>query len=128
MTVRSTLGHFLAYSNDLGETWFNLSIPRTLNPQGDCEGSILSIPYEGVYLDTHLYTTQPHSTYRQNVTFFHSVDGGQTWKADFLLWRGPSAYSSMAYNFNRLKVFCMFECGMITYTEKLTLVIFSPLI
>lgn len=128
MTARTSMGHSMAYSNDTGETWFDLSMPRSLDPQTDCESSILSIPYEGVYMDSHLYTTQPQSLYRQNMTFFHSVDGGKTWKADFLLWKGPSAYSSLALDPGRFKVLCLFECGSISYTEKITLAIFSPLI
>lgn len=128
MTMRTPFGHLLAYSNDSGETWSDLSMPATLNPQTDCESSILSIPYEGVYMDTHMYTTQPHSVELQNLTFFHSVDGGRTWKADFLLWNGPSAFSSMAYDVRRFKILCLFECGTSAYTEKLTLAIFSPLI
>lgn len=59
MITRTPLGHFMAYSNDTGETWFGMNMPSSLNPQTDCEGSILSIPYEGVYMNTHLYTTQP---------------------------------------------------------------------
>jgi sialidase-1 len=118
----------MAYSNDMGETWADVSMPSTLNPQTDCESSILTIAYEGVYMDTHLYTTQPQSPHRQNMTLFHSVDGGKAWKADFLLWKGPSAYSSLALDPDKFKVLCLFECGGASYTEKITLAIFSPLI
>ena len=128
MTSKTPHGHFFVYSNDSGHTWSNLSMPSSLNPQTDCEGSLLSIPYEGVYMNTHLYTTQPHSVHHQNLTFFHSVDGGKVWKSDFLLWNGPSAYSSLTYDSDRFKVLCLFECGTNAYTEKLTLAIFSPLI
>ncbi len=128
MTMTTPLGHMMAYSNDSGETWKNQSIPETLNPQTKCESSILAIPYGGVYMDTHLYITQPYSLDRQNVTFFHSVDGGKTWKPDFLLWQGPSAYSSMAYDADHYKILCLFECGVLSYTEKLTLAVFSPLV
>ena len=128
MTARTPLGHVFTYSNDSGETWVNTSMPKTLNPQADCESSILAIPYEGVYMNTHLYITQPLSVDRHNITFFHSVDGGESWKADFQLWKGPSAYSSMALDTNRFKIACLFECGSLYATEKLTIAIFSPLI
>ena len=128
MTAQTPLGHYVAYSNDSGESWSELSAPKSLNPQADCESSILSITYKGVYLDTHLYTTQPHAAERQNLTFFHSVDGGREWKADYLLWKGPAAYSSLAYDAQHIKVLCLFECGVISYSEKLSLAIFSPLI
>ena len=128
MTAQTSLGHVMTYSNDSGETWSELSIPKSLNPQTDCESSILSIPYDGVYLNTHLYTTQPFSVERQNLTLFHSVDGGREWKADFLLWKGPAAYSSLAYDIQRYKILCLFEGGVISYSEKLTLGIFSPLV
>ncbi len=127
-TVQSPLGHYMAYSNDTGESWSELSIPKSLSPQTNCESSILSIPYEGVYLDTHLYTTQPHSVESQNLTFFHSVDGGRQWKADFQLWKGPAGFSTLAHDTRRIKILCLFECGVISYMEKLTLAIFSPLI
>lgn len=128
MTIQTPLGHAMAYSNDSGGSWYGMNMPKSLNFQTDCESSILAITYKGVYLDTHLYTTEPHSAERQNLTFFHSVDGGKEWKADFVLWQGPAAYSSLAYDVQRFKVLCLFECGEISYLEKLKLVIFSPLI
>lgn len=128
MTARSPVGHYLTYSNDSGESWFNLSMPTSLSPQADCGSSIMAIPYTGVYMDTHLYTTQPYSLRRENITFFHSVDGGKKWKADFQLWKGPSGYSSMAHGAYNLRVLCLFECGVLYSTEKIALATFSPLI
>jgi hypothetical protein len=77
-------------------------------------------------MDTHLYMTQPHSTSRVGMTFFHSVDAGKTWKVGQQLWAGPSAYSSMVYN--KLKVYCLYEKGNTGPYETLTLDVFSPLI
>ncbi len=126
MTSRTSLGHFMFYSNDSGENWYNSTRTTTLDPQTSCESSLLAIPHQGSFMDTHLYMTQPHSTSRMGMTFFHSVDAGKTWKVGQQLWAGPSAYSSMVYN--KLKVYCLYEKGNTGPYETLTLDVFSPLI
>ena len=126
LAMRSPNGRFLAYSNDSGETWDNLTLATSLNPQTPCEGSILALPYKGAFRDTHLYLTAPHSPFRINMTLFTSSDGGDLWKAGPVLWSGPSAYSSLAYN--KLKLYCLYERGESSYEETLTLAVVSPLI
>ena len=128
MVAQGPFNKYLAYSNDSGEQWYNLTSPSSLSPQSNSGASILAVPYTGVYRDTHLYITQPSSFRPQNLTLFHSVDGGVTWKADFQLWDGPSARSSLAHDENYLKIFCLFECGKLNETEKISLAIFSALI
>ena len=129
LIMRSKLGpRFIAYSNDSGETWFNLSVATSLNPQSPCEASIATVPYKGVYHDTHLYITAPHSATRANMTLFASSDGGHSWQTEFALWEGPSAYSSLVFQTGKLKLFCLYERGYFAYYETLTLAIFSPLI
>ena len=86
----------------------------------------MAIPHQGSFMDTHLYITQPHSSGREKMTFFHSVDAGQTWKVGYELWSGPSAYSSMVYN--TLKVYCLYERGERDAYKTRTLDVFSPLI
>ena len=124
--MNSVAGHVFSYSNDSGETWDNSTVSASLKPQTICESSILAIPYKGVVMDTHLYITQPHSSGRENMTFFHSVDAGQTWKVGYQLWSGPSAYSSMVYD--KLKIYCLYERGKSSPYETLTLDVFSPLL
>ena len=126
MTSRTSLGHYMFYSNDSGENWYNSTRTASLDPQTSCESSLLAIPHQGSLMDTHLYMTQPHSTMRTGMTFFHSVDAGQTWKVGEQLWAGPSAYSSMVYN--KLKIYCLYEKGNTGPYETLTLDVFSPLI
>lgn len=128
LAMRSYASRYIAYSRDGGETWFNVTLAKSLAPQTSCEGSILAIPYKGVYMDTHLYLTSPHSIRRLNMTVFTSSDGGHSWGEAFVLWKGPSAYSSLAYHSGRPKVYCLYERGIVTYTETLTLAVFSPLI
>lgn len=77
-------------------------------------------------MDTHLYLTSPHSVSRNNMTLFTSSDGGHSWKEGFVIWEGPSGYSSMAYH--ELRVYCLYERGNASYQETLTLASFSPLI
>jgi len=126
LAMRSEVGRYISYSNDSGETWFNTTLAKSLSPQTPCESSLLSIPYKGAYMDTHLYLTSPHSVSRNNMTLFTSSDGGHSWKEGFVIWEGPSGYSSMAYH--ELRVYCLYERGNTSYQETLTLASFSPLI
>ncbi len=122
----SKYARLLAYSNDSGDTWANVTEATSLNPQTSCEGSILTMPYKGAFMDTHLYFSGPHSSMRLNMTVFTSSDGGQSWKTGHLLWKGPSGYSSLAYN--QVKMYCLYERGNSSYEETLTLATFPPLI
>ena len=126
MTSRTTFGHLMFYSNDSGENWYNSTWTSTLDPQTICQSSLLAIPHQGSFMDSHLYITQPHSRERKGITFFHSVDAGKTWNVGYELWAGPSAYSSMVYN--KLKVYCLYEKDNSGPYETLTLDVFSPLI
>ena len=124
--MNSKAGHVFFYSNNSGETWVNSTTAASLDPQTICESSLLTVPYKGVVKDAHVYITQPHSTTRENMTFFYSVDAGQTWSVGLQLWPGPSAYSSMVYN--KLQVYCLYEKGNTGPYETLTLDVFSPLV
>ena len=126
LAMRSVLGRYIAYSNDSGETWSNVTLAQSLAPQTPCEASLLAIPYKGAYMDTHLYLTSPHSLTRDNLTLFTSSDGGHSWDEGFVIWKGPSACSSMVYH--KVNVYCLYERGNSSYEETLTLAIFSPLI
>ena len=119
--MNSKAGHVFSYSNDSGATWVNSTTAATLDPQTMCESSLLAVPYKGVTMDTHLYITQPHSTTRENMTFFYSVDAGQTWKVGQQLWAGPSAY-------DKLQVYCLYEKGNASPYETLTLDVFATLV
>ena len=124
--MNSKAGHVFFYSNDSGETWVNSTIASSLDPQTICESSLLTVPYKGVAMDAHVYVIQPHSTTRENMTFFYSVDAGKTWSVGKQLWAGLSAYSSMVYN--ELKIYCLYEKGNTSPYETLTLDVFSPLV
>ena len=128
MAARMNLkaGHAFFYSNDSGETWVNSTTASSLDPQTICESSLLTIMYVGPAMDAHVYVTQPHSTTRENMTFFYSVDAGKTWSVGKQLWAGPSAYSSMVYIMHKLKVYCLYEKGNTSPYETLTLDVFSP--
>ena len=128
LAMRSLAGRYLAYSKDDGKTWFNTTLAQSLAPQTSCEGSILAVPYKGVYMDTLLYFTSPHSLLRLDMTVFTSSDGGHSWNEALILWKGPSGYSSLAYHSGRPKLYCLYERGKASYTETLTLAVFSPLI
>lgn len=129
MAARSIAGRYISYSKDCGETWFNTSIDKSLNPQTPCESSITSMTYEGVYLNTHLHLTAPHSILRENMTLFTSSDGGRDWsKGQVVVWSGPSGYSSLALH--KLQLYCLYERGDPgkEYWSTLTLAVLSPLV
>ena len=129
MASRSVMGRYMSYSKNGGESWFNTSVDKSLNPQTPCESSIVSMVYKGVYLDTHLYLTAPHSSVRENMTLFTSSDGGHSWNTgEVVLWPGPSGYSSLAYS--DLKLYCLYERGDVgkEYWSTLTLAVVSPLV
>ena len=127
LVMRSGKGsRFIAYSNNSGETWFNLSVATTLQPQNSCEASVTTVPYTGAYYDTLLYITAPHSTSREKMTLFASSDGGHRWHTEFILWEGKSAYSSLVFQAGKQKLFCLYERGHHFYAETLALAIFSP--
>ena len=129
MASRSNAGRYISYSKDSGESWFNTSVDKSLDPQTPCESSIVSMTYRGVYLNTHLYLTAPHSAERENMTLFTSSDGGYSWSVgQQVIWSGPSAYSSLAYH--ELKLYCLYERGDAgkEYWSNLTLAVLSPLI
>ena len=89
MAARSAVGRYISYSKDSGVTWFNTSVDGSLSPQTPCECSIVSMVYEGAYLNTHLYLTAPHSILRDNMTLFSSSDGGYDWsKGQAVIWPG----------------------------------------
>ena len=129
MASRSEAGRYMSYSKDEGETWFNTSIANSLTPQTPCESSLVSMTYKGVFFDTHLYLTAPHSDLREKMTLFTSSDGGQSWnEGEVVVWGGPAGYSSLAYD--QLRVYCLYERGDVgkEYWESLTLTVLSALI
>ncbi len=129
MYMRTSNGiRTFGYSNDSGESWFNMSQPKSLNPQTSVQGAVLAVPYVGVTFNTHLYVSQPSSLVRTNMTVFHSTDGGYTWKYAYQLWKGPSAYSSMIKHHDSPYIYCMYEKGDVYYWESLTLATFQTLI
>jgi len=129
MVAQGITGPYLTYSNNSGESWYNQTVPQSLSTRSHADSSILGIPYTGVYKDTHLYITQPaYPLNPRDLHLFHSVDGGAMWKADYQLWAGPSAHSSLAHDETYTKMFCLFECSKVNETENIKLAIFSPMI
>ncbi len=129
MYMRTSSGiRTFGYSNDSGESWHNMSQPKSLNPQTSVQGAVLAVTYVGVKFNTHLYVSQPYALGRTNMTIFHSSDGGYNWKDAYQLWKGPSAYSSMVKHHDAPKIYCLYEKGDIYYWETLTLAVFSTLI
>ena len=117
-----------AYSNNSGESWHDIFQPKTLSPQTAVQGSILAVTYVGVKYNTHLYVSQPHALSRLNMTIFHSSDGGLSWNESYILWEGPSGYSSMVKHHDAPLIYCLYEKGKVEYWETLTMAVFSTLI
>ncbi|MCH2179847.1 MAG: glycoside hydrolase [Mariniblastus sp.] len=88
-----------AYSDDGGETWKDWRIVDSL-PDGHqhrsygCMGGLTRLPVEehDILVFSNIDTDQPK---RERATVWASFDGGQTWPVKRLVYKGPSAYSSM---------------------------------
>jgi len=89
----------IAWSNDGGETWEDLSVSEEL-PDGDQSSDyglmagLVRLPVEGH--DILLYSNIESDSGRKNGVVWASFDGGETWPVKRVVEEGSFAYSSMA--------------------------------
>lgn len=90
---------YIAWSNDGGETWGDLSVSEEL-PDGDQNrdyglmAGLVRLPIEGY--DILLFSNIESPEGRHHGTVWASFDGGKTWPVKRLVEEGNFAYSSMA--------------------------------
>eukprot|EP01047_Picozoa_sp_COSAG01_P046337 COSAG01_NODE_4342_length_5118_cov_2.630205_1_plen_1459_part_00 len=88
-----------ALSTDAGETFSEFHFATEL-PDPSCQASLLSLPAvpSGAPPSKPLlaFCNPANASSRQGLTLRTSSNGGETWDAGQLIWKLPSAYSSMA--------------------------------
>lgn len=90
----------LSYSSDEGMTFDNAIEASSLHEtfQG-CEGSFINVPRETDGSDRLFYSgvqgRLPARIYRENLTIWESLDGGESWDLNTIVTLGSSGYSSL---------------------------------
>lgn len=94
MSIRSHQARRFARSTDGGHTWSEATaVPDLVEP--DCNGDIIVYPStDGRRRMIHTLPANPKI--RQDVSVYMSYDDGATWPVKKLLFKGLSAYSSLA--------------------------------
>lgn len=109
----------VSISNDEGKSSSNRSVhPQLISPI--CQASILQLPVE-IFGNREriLFSNPANSEKRLDFTFKVSEDGGITFNISRLVYRGPCAYSDLAYS-SEGKIYCIFERGVQRYHEHIT--------
>lgn len=95
ISVRQSGARGYNYSNDGGQSWGTQGRWESLTTNA-CNGDILRVMAtdRGDSCNLLLHSL-PNSMQRENVSLFESTDEGQTWHNTYLLFDGPSVYSSL---------------------------------
>lgn len=109
-----------AISHDGGMSWSEMSWNRDL-PDSQCQASLVRLHDAS---DQLLFSNPADQNKRVNMTVRLSLDGGKTWPIAQHLYRGPSAYSSLATT-NDGKILCLYEGGSQSPYEWLRLARFD---
>ncbi|MEP5566421.1 MAG: sialidase family protein [Halioglobus sp.] len=108
-------GRLYSRSVDGGKHWTNTQTQTDL-PTPVCQASVLA--YESKLL---LFSNPSHPKSRVNMEIKLSDDGGSSWPGTIPVFSGPSGYSQLAQN-EAGAVFVLFENGVMSYSERITLV------
>ena len=106
---RTQMNRKISISNDYGESWGNIYDDKAL-VEPICQASILRYSFKGYGRNDLLFINPADKNKRLNMTLRLSNDLGRTWKSEFLLHEGPSAYSDITKLRNG-NVGCLFEAG-----------------
>jgi len=108
------------YSSNYGLTWGGINVPPSI-PQANCQASMIyaSNVNNGVLLWSSP-AISPNGN-RAQETIFSSEDKGKTWSLAFVVYNGPSAYSSLIQLPGIGNIGIFYERGIETPYEKLTL-------
>ena len=77
-------------STDEGKTWVSRSDYSLVDPS--CNAAIIPFPPSK---KTILFVNANHKTIRKNLTLKMSTDNGESWSRTKIIYRGPSAYSTV---------------------------------
>ena len=106
---RTQMNRKISISNDYGESWGDIYDDKAL-VEPICQASILRYSFKGYGRNDLLFINPADKNKRLNMTLRLSNDLGRTWKGEFLLHEGPSAYSDITKLRNG-NVGCLFEAG-----------------
>ena len=106
---RTQMNRKISISNDYGESWGDIYDDKAL-VEPICQASILRYSFKGYGRNDLLFINPADKNKRLNMTLRLSNDLGRTWKAEFLLHEGPSAYSDITKLRNG-NIGCLFEAG-----------------
>ena len=106
---RTQMNRKISISNDYGESWGDIYDDKAL-VEPICQASILRYSFKGYGRNDLLFINPADKNKRLNMTLRLSNDLGRTWKGEFILHEGPSAYSDITKLRNG-NVGCLFEAG-----------------
>ena len=106
---RTQMNRKISISNDYGESWGDIYDDKAL-VEPICQASILRYSFKGSGRNDLLFINPADKNKRLNMTLRLSNDLGRTWKGEFLLHEGPSAYSDITKLRNG-NIGCLFEAG-----------------
>ena len=106
---RTQMNRKISISNDYGESWGDIYDDKAL-VEPICQASILRYSFKGYGRNDLLFINPADKNKRLNMTLRLSNDLGRTWKGEFLLHEGPSAYSDITKLRNG-NIGCLFEAG-----------------
>ena len=100
----------ISVSEDGGITWGNIYNDETLI-EPICQASLLRYSFNGQYKKYMIFSNPSDKKKRINMTLKLSSDFGRTWNSQFVLHKGPSAYSDLT-RLNGGGIGCLFEAGI----------------
>ncbi len=102
MNIRNQSGdskhRLLAFSKNAGEQWDTFYIEKQL-PDPVCEGSMINFMTK-TGQNVLLFSNLNHSTKRENLTLYASLDDGKTWRIKKVICEDRSAYSDLVIQQN----------------------------
>lgn len=108
----------VAYSDDGGETWSELSFDKNLI-EPVCQASLIRYDSPDHDKPVLIFSNPASKTRRHRLTVKVSLDEGQSWPHSLMLHEGPSAYSCLTVVKEGV-IGCLYECGQKNAYEKLT--------
>lgn len=133
----------IAWSRDGGHMWVDWQVSEELfevggphsfkyspNPSYGCNAGLVRMPLEATNGKDVLLFSAPDNPGASNrkarvrMTVWASFDRGKTWPVKRLVYRGPSAYSSLAADKNGM-IFLLFENGKKQPYERISLARFN---
>lgn len=112
----------VSISRDKGLTWSPVTYDDALI-EPVCQASFIRLSAGAGARDCLIFAN-PASKKREKMTVRASYDGGETWPAARLLYKGPAAYSALAVVPDG-RIACLYECGDKHPYERIRLARFS---